>query len=149
MNIWRRSLCALLAVAILLSGVPFNVYATEDNDSFTVADDKPSESIDCAPQIDVQPVDIRCAQNETAILSLQATVAEGVEVTYQWYDNSEESTIMINGATESFYSAPTAEIGEKSYYCVITGSFDGATYTVQSNSAKVFVEGAEAVSYTL
>ena len=143
MNIWRRSLCALLAVAILLSGVPFNVYATEDNDSFTVADDKPSESIDCAPQIDVQPVDIRCAQNETAILSLQATVAEGVEVTYQWYDNSEESTIMINGATESFYSAPTAEIGEKSYYCVITGSFDGATYTVQSNSAKVFVEGAE------
>ncbi len=143
MNIWRRGLCALLAVAILLSGVPFNVYATEDNGSFTVADDEPSENIDCTPQIAAQPVDVICGKDEAATLTVSATAPEGAALTYQWYEVIGETGTAIEGATEASYTAPTAESGEKTYYCVVTNTVNGLTYTAQSSNGKVTVREAQ------
>ncbi len=95
--------------------------------------------VDYIPQITAQPVDVTCGKDEAATLTVSATAPEGAALTYQWYEVNGETGTAIDGATEASYTAPTAESGEKTYYCVVTNTVNGLTYTVTSNSAFVKV----------
>lgn len=80
-----------------------------------------------------------CGKDESAVLKVAATAPEGAALTYQWYEVSGETTTAIEGATEASYTAPTGEVGEKSYYCVVTNTVNKLTYTAQSDTVKVSV----------
>ncbi|QIB67835.1 DUF4430 domain-containing protein [Aminipila butyrica] len=65
-------------------------------------------------------------------------------ITYQWYENTENSTIggtPIVGATTSSYALgnPT-EVGTKYYYCIITSALQGMSSQVTSDVAEIAVK---------
>ena len=95
--------------------------------------------VDYTPKITTQPVDITCEKDGTATLTVEATAAAGATLTYQWYEVNGEAATAIADATNASYSAPTTEVGEKTYYCIVTSTANSLSYTVQSNSAKVSV----------
>lgn len=63
-------------------------------------------------------------------LEVTASVADGGDLTYQWYENtslSNEGGTKISGATEAVYTA-TVPAGETRYfYCVVTNTNEAAT----------------------
>ncbi len=91
--------------------------------------------VDYTPSITAEPEDTACAQNEEVTLRVVATGAG--TLTYQWYEVSGETKTAIDGATEAEYHPSTAEVGEKSYCCVVTNTVDGTAYTAISREAKV------------
>ena len=97
------------------------------------------ELVSYTPTITEQPVDVTCGKDESAVLKVAATAPEGAALTYQWYEVSGETATAIEGATEASYTAPTGEVGEKSYYCVVTNTVNKLTYATQSDTVKVSV----------
>ena len=97
------------------------------------------ELVSYTPTITEQPVDATCGKDEAAVLKVAATAPEGAALTYQWYEVSGETATAIEGATEASYTAPTGEVGEKSYYCVVTNTVNKLTYATQSDTVKVSV----------
>ena len=95
------------------------------------------ESVDYTPSITAEPEDTACAQNEEVTLRVAATGAG--TLTYQWYEVAGETKTAIENATEAEYRPSTAEVGEKSYCCVVTNTVDGTAYTATSREAKVTV----------
>jgi hypothetical protein len=79
-------------------------------------------------------------------LTIEADVADGGTLTYQWYSNTANnntSGTAISGATSANYNAPTATEGTTYYYVIITNTNNTApwqkTATTTSNAAKVTV----------
>jgi len=101
------------------------------------------------PEIDIQPQGLTVKKNESAMLSISASVTDGGTLTYQWYISPTNSNIegdIIEGATEAEYSPSTAETGTKWYYCIVTNTNNEATNktaTVTSNAVAVTVENAQ------
>ncbi|QGT99506.1 hypothetical protein SYNTR_0913 [Candidatus Syntrophocurvum alkaliphilum] len=75
-------------------------------------------------------------------LTVDATVSNGSELSYQWYSNNTESNedgTLIEGATEAVFDLPTnLTEGTIYYYCVITAE---EAPDVTSEVASVTVEG--------
>ncbi|MCL2578166.1 MAG: hypothetical protein FWE27_08990 [Defluviitaleaceae bacterium] len=78
------------------------------------------------PTINQQPADVFVLTDETAQLSVSASVSPG-ELSYQWYEHTEDGDIRIEDETASFYYAPTATTGARVYYVVITNTDPTAT----------------------
>jgi len=65
----------------------------------------------------------RVIQNGTA--SAFSVTATGTSLTYQWYSNTTASNTggtSIASATSSSYTPPTATLGTKYYYCIVTNT---------------------------
>ena len=77
------------------------------------------------PNIETHPVGGSFDQNTDVILSIEATVEDGGELSYQWYINTEESASdgsIINGETENTYTPDTSMPGTTYYYVVVTNT---------------------------
>ena len=96
--------------------------------------------MDYTPEITTQPADVVCKKDETVTLTVAATAPEGAALSYQWYEQLANGDVEIEGAKSETYAPSTEEVGERSYYCVVTNTFSGKAYTVQSANAKVTVE---------
>ena len=76
-------------------------------------------------------------------LTVEASVTDGGEITYQWYSNSVNSTeggSEISGATEASYTPSTAGIGTTYYYVIATNTLEGGAASATSSVAAVTVE---------
>ncbi len=96
------------------------------------------------PVINQQPSDKSAAINDTATLTVGATVSKGT-LSYQWYsvpDKVNTGGTAISGATSVTYEAPTDTAGINYYYCVVTNTDNSATgnKTATSTSKAVSVE---------
>ncbi|MEN6347852.1 MAG: fibronectin type III domain-containing protein, partial [Syntrophomonas sp.] len=96
-----------------------------------------------APVIITQPEDKNVYLGEITDLSLSA---RGVELSYQWYSNNENSNsrgVPISGAADAIYAASTAIPGTTYYYCIITNTDSSKTgnqtAATTSNVVKVTV----------
>ncbi len=72
-------------------------------------------------------------------LSVSAVVNDGGTLSYQWYENTSNSTEgsqPIEGATDPTFTPPTDEVGPSYYYCVITNTLEtvAGTRTASVNS---------------
>ena len=102
-----------------------NVTITSDH--FTVTVNAPGLSITN------QSGDLTVKQNETARLFVKAV---GHGVNYQWKVKNGDDWVALSSETAYDYSAPTTEVGEKIYCCVVTDKY-GATES--TNEMKVTV----------
>ena len=78
-------------------------------------------------------------------LTVVAATNLGVEPTYQWYSNSNETTVgatQITDATSSSYTPSTSTVGTTYYYCIATAQKDGTTVTATSNIVSVTIAKA-------
>ena len=100
-----------------------------------------TDSISC--HLDVLPAtpvintsgSVNCYIGGEARLTAAASVADGGQLSYQWYLSPNGSTAggtLLPGATGPEYMANTASIGTSYYYCVVTNSNGGATATAVS-----------------
>lgn len=83
-----------------------------------------------------------CEPNGTLeALSVEATAAKGVELSYQWYkgESSSDVTEAIDGANESSYTPPTGTIGTTYYKVIVTGKSGERSESVSSAVARVVV----------
>lgn len=93
-----------------------------------------------------QPTSGSYAINDAAsALTVVAATNLGVEPTYQWYSNSNETTVgatQITDATSSSYTPSTSTVGTTYYYCIATAQKDGTTVTATSNIVSVTIAKA-------
>ena len=82
-----------------------------------------------APTITGQPADVSLTYGYAAggAFTVTATGADGHELSYQWYKNSENSTqgaLKIENAVSAAYTVPTDKTAgtEEYYYCVVTAT---------------------------
>lgn len=92
------------------------------------------------PVITAQPEDVLCKTGTATTLTVATSVKGDGQLSYQWYEVSTSGAgTAIDDATEATYTPATAEEGNRKYYCVITNTADGQTYTQKSNTATVSV----------
>ncbi|MDR3177506.1 MAG: hypothetical protein LBT96_00840 [Campylobacteraceae bacterium] len=98
------------------------------------------------PNITVQPQDANYTLgNAIAPLNVTATVTDGGNITYQWYETTNPSNNgnEISGAISSTYSPSTSTVGTFYYYVVITNTNNNVngnkTANVTSDTAKIVV----------
>lgn len=83
--------------------------------------------------------------NAASALKVVAATNLGVDITYQWYSNSSETTVgatQITDATSSSYTPSTSTVGTTYYYCIATAQKDETTVTATSNIVSVTVATA-------
>ncbi len=83
--------------------------------------------------------------NAASALKVVAATNLGVDITYQWYSNSSETTVgatQITDATSSSYTPSTSTVGTTYYYCIATAQKDGTKVTATSNIVSVTVATA-------
>ena len=110
------------------------------------------------PMITAQPQGGTYIQNAiAATLSVTANITDNGTLSYQWYNNTTNSTTdgtLISGATARTYTPPTSTIGKRYYYVVVTNTNDSvngtktaletsnvATITVNVNAYEITVNG--------
>ena len=99
------------------------------------------------PNITAHPQSATYNQNATATaLAVTANVTDGGELSYQWYSNTTNNNTngtVIQNATGTSYTPPTATAGETYYYVVVTNTNNDAaiskTATAVSNTALITV----------
>lgn len=75
-------------------------------------------------------------------LSVSASITDDGVLSYQWYENTTNSTTggtPISGATSASYTPSTDTIGTKYYYCTVTNTLGEDTSTVYSNVCAITV----------
>jgi len=107
-----------------------------------------------SPTITTQPVEATYDVNATATaLSVAATAADGGELSYQWYSNSNNSTdgaVAIEGATEISYTPSTTQAGTTTYYyCVVTEANNPDVATSDIVSVKINSAVCAAPTFTI
>ncbi|GHU94140.1 hypothetical protein FACS1894156_1980 [Bacteroidia bacterium] len=107
------------------------------------------------PAITTQPQGSTASVNGSVTLSVTATKSDNGTLSYQWYSNATNSTsggTAVSGATSATYAPPTATVGTKYYYVVVTNtnnSVNGTkTATATSNAAAVTVSATTSVAVT-
>jgi hypothetical protein len=87
-------------------------------------------NVNPAPTIITQPQPSSVCINGVANILKVALSSSTVTPTYQWFSNTNNSTIggiAISGATTDSYNPPTTAVGTLYYYCEITLSSGGCT----------------------
>lgn len=93
-------------------------------------------------QINTQPVDVTCYSGDNATLNVKAAASDNGTLTYQWYRVGTDKDESVADANAQSYTPSTDTAGETSYYCLITSTKDGKTYTTKSEIATVTVKDA-------
>ncbi len=108
--------------------------------------EEPEEPEDAkAPVISKEPEGKNYEAGDTAeALTVTAKAEDGGKLSYQWYQNSSNSTEgakAIEGATKASYIPSTETVGTTYYYCAVTNTNIAATgtQTAVTNSRIVFV----------
>lgn len=140
------------------STITVTANSTEDNnesDSVTVtvlaAAQKPTFETDLSDSDATYTV----GATETTAVSVTASVTDKGILTYQWYQNTSNSTsggTVISDETYSTYTPPTTTEGTIYYYVVVTNTLNGTTATATSKVAKITVEAATTtptITYTV
>ena len=95
---------------------------------------------DYRPVITSQPQSIAAERSsiKKATLTVEATTTKG-ELSYQWYKvgETEDEKLSDEQATTNTYEASLRTLGSSSYYCIVTNTVDGQTYTCKSEIATV------------
>ena len=91
-------------------------------------------------KINSQPTDITCYDGDTVTLNVVAEALDGGTLSYQWYKVGTAGYELISGADGVNYTPVTNTVGETSYYCIVTSTKDGKSYTVKSDIAMVTVK---------
>jgi gliding motility-associated-like protein len=85
------------------------------------------------PVVDTQPIASQTLCQGAVAQALSVSVSGGIgTLSYQWFSNTSNSTtggISIAGATNVSFVPPTAVVGTKYYYCIITQSTPGCGAT--------------------
>jgi uncharacterized repeat protein (TIGR02543 family) len=92
--------------------------------------------------IDIDLSDIECIKGDDVTLTVNVEAADGEELTYQWYSNTEDSNeggTLVEGAADASYSPPTDKIGTVYYYVAVTKTRNGRTAEAVSGTIKVTV----------
>lgn len=92
--------------------------------------------------------DIVCGAEDTATVSVAATVADGGTLSYQWYVNSlpsAEGGLAVVGAVTPYYTVPASEPGDYYYTCSVTNTNNGAVASAFSPVIHVLVRGVTAI----
>ncbi len=90
-------------------------------------------------KINQHPSDLNCYDGDQVSLTVEAVSLDGGVISYQWYKGTKENGTPISGATSESYTPDTSAVGAESYYCVITDTKDGNTFSVKTDIAKVTV----------
>lgn len=107
------------------------------------------------PSVAVAPQSTTYRYGENApTLTATAAVDHPADATlsYQWYSNttdSDEVGTAIEGATEATYTPELSNFGTAYYYCVVTNTYNGQTFTATSDPAAVTYEKADFSSVTV
>ncbi len=117
----------------------------------TVEEEEPKPTDAAKPEITAQPEDASYEKGEEAsLLKVEASVSDGGTLSYQWYENSANSTEggkAIEGAAQASYKPSTDVAGTTYYYCIVTNTKEDATGSKTaeqaSRIAKVTVEEEE------
>ncbi len=97
-----------------------------------------------------QPLDMAVNAGEEVSLSVDAAVSDGGTLTYQWYNNTTNSTTgstRIDGATSPAYTPKTETAGTTWFYVTVTNTNNGlngqktASVTSKIVSVSVLTEG--------
>jgi gliding motility-associated-like protein len=100
------------------------------------------------PIVSIQPLTTQTLCQNSTPTDLTITVTGGIgTISYQWFSNTTNSNTggtIIAGATNNSYTPPTATVGTRYYYCVVTQS--GVGCNVTSNVATVIVVAAPAIT---
>ena len=88
-------------------------------------------------RIDKQPLDVTCYTGDQVSLSIEAVSPDGATLSYQWYKATSDGAEVVTGATNSTLALTPKEVGTSTYYCVVSSSADGVTYSVKSDTATV------------
>ncbi len=94
------------------------------------------------PYIMTQPKEADYIVGETTT-ELSVTASANGELSYQWYENTSDSTVggtAIAGATVSSYAPASTAIGTKYYYCEVTNKGKTENYKAVSQTARVTVD---------
>ena len=91
------------------------------------------------PEITKQPQNITCAKNEKVELTVEADEPANGQLSYQWYETESSGDHTVEGATASRFVPTTENIGDKKYYCLITNTVEGKTYSKKSEVVTVSV----------
>jgi hypothetical protein len=76
------------------------------------------------------PQDVTANAGDNVTLSVDATVSDGGNLTYQWFNNNANTNsggTLINGATNSSYTPATTTAGTVYYYVEVTNTNNAAT----------------------
>lgn len=92
-----------------------------------------------APEITSSLVSVSVEQGSATTLSVNAAASDGGVLSYQWYKDGQP----IEGATTSVYSPATDEVGQHTYYVVITNTLGTATNTATVNSGEATITVTE------
>ena len=88
-------------------------------------------------RIDKQPLDVTCYTGDQVSLSIEAVSPDGATLSYQWYKATSDGAEVVTGAKNSTLALTPKEVGTSTYYCVVSSSADGVTYSVKSDTATV------------
>ena len=88
-------------------------------------------------RIDKQPLDVTCYTGDQVSLSIEAVSPDGATLSYQWYKATSDGAEVVTGATNSTLALTPKEVGTSTYYCVVSSSAAGVTYSVKSDTATV------------
>ena len=91
-------------------------------------------------QINEQPSDVICYNKDTAELQIKATTSSVDSLSYQWYKVGKGNDESLSTANTASYTPGTDTVGTASYYCVVTSTKDGKTYSAKSEAATVTVK---------
>jgi hypothetical protein len=105
------------------------------------------------PVITEQPQDAAVNANESVTLTVEASVEDGGTLSYQWYQNDENSNEGGSpvGTDDSSYSPSTENVGTSYYYVVVTNTNEDVngetTASVTSNPATVTVDAQTGIEF--
>ncbi|OUO96638.1 hypothetical protein B5F41_01535 [Gordonibacter sp. An232A] len=119
------------------------VTATKDGASATATTSTATVTVYAAataPVISSSLVSTVVEQGSTVTLSVDASTEDGGTLTYQWYKDG----VAIEGATTSVYTPDTSEVGEHTYYVVITNTVGTAENAASVASGEATVTVTEA-----
>ncbi len=84
---------------------------------------------------------VNCYLNDTVHVSVNATVSDGGQLSYQWYASTGGTgSSMIFGATDPIYQPGTDYVGTTYYYCVVTNDNNGMGVSAASPYISVTVD---------
>lgn len=119
------------------------ITATLDGESYFVTSGSATviikDSSDFAPVIIAQPESrINCNQEDKITLSIDVLDPPKGVLSYQWYHSIQAIEDEPSAKTKN-YQPPTDVNATDSYYCIVTNTVDGKTYTATSNESMVTV----------
>ena len=94
-------------------------------------------------RVDSQPTDVTCYTGDKVSLTIAAAAMDGSTLSYQWYKDTENGAELIQGAVSATFIPTTDAAGIFAYYCVITATLDGASYSVKSDVASVTIKDSD------